>query len=122
MMNDEKKLRVRGSGFGVRGSDGCRMSLIHFLPSILYPRFFIIHQSPQYNPSGPKSMHIWYNLPMPLTCNIDSRGKLARLIYGIVLLLAGLLLAWLWAAGSGSTFRWIVACLCVTGGAIAVFE
>jgi hypothetical protein len=67
-------------------------------------------------------MHIWYNLPMPITCNIDSRGKLARLIYGIVLLLAGLLLAWLWAAGSGSTFRWIVACLCVTGGAIAVFE
>ena len=29
---------------------------------------------------------------MPLTCNIDARGKLARLIYGFILLIVGIVL------------------------------
>ena len=29
---------------------------------------------------------------MPLTCNIDARGKVARLIYGLVLLIIGVVL------------------------------
>ena len=40
-----------------------------------------------------------YTDPMPLTCNIDSRGKVARLIYGIVLIVAGVALAPFWARG-----------------------
>lgn len=67
-------------------------------------------------------MHWRYNVLMPLTCNIDSRGKAARLIYGIVLVVLGILLAWLWAAGSGSTFRWIVTVICLISGAVAIFE
>lgn len=63
-----------------------------------------------------------YNAPMPLTCNIDSRGKAARLIYGIILLLIGIGLAWLWAAGSGSAVRWIVAAVCLISGSFAIFE
>jgi hypothetical protein len=59
---------------------------------------------------------------MALTCNIDSRGKLARLLYGIVLLLIGLLLAALWAWGSGSIVRWLVSAGCIAGGAFAIFE
>jgi hypothetical protein len=75
-----------------------------------------------YNSRRPKTMHSGYNVFMPLTCNIDSRGKAARLIYGIVLVVLGLALAWIWAAGSGSTFRWIVTVLCMISGAVAIFE
>lgn len=59
---------------------------------------------------------------MPLTCNINSRGKVARLIYGLVFILLGILLAALWAHGSGSLLRWAVAVVCVLSGAFAVFE
>jgi hypothetical protein len=59
---------------------------------------------------------------MPLTCNIDSRGKAARLIYGILLLAIGIALAVFWAHASGSIVRWCVATSCVVGGSFAVFE
>jgi hypothetical protein len=59
---------------------------------------------------------------MPLTCNIDSRGKLARLIYGIVLLAIGLLLAWRWAWPAGSALRWTITVVCIASGAFAIFE
>jgi hypothetical protein len=63
-----------------------------------------------------------YNANMPLTCNIDAKGKAVRLVYGIVLILIGLALAYWWARGSGSYVRWSVTTLCVLGGAFAVFE
>jgi uncharacterized membrane protein HdeD (DUF308 family) len=59
---------------------------------------------------------------MPLTCNIDARGKLVRLIYGIVLIIAGAALLYFWAMESGSVLRWAVGLFCVLGGAFAVFE
>ena len=59
---------------------------------------------------------------MPLTCNIDSRGKLARLIYGILLIVLGLLLALFWAWPDGQAWKWIVTAACLLGGAFAVFE
>ena len=59
---------------------------------------------------------------MPLTCNIDAKGKLVRLIYGAVLLIAGILLIALWAAGSGSLIAWIVSIAVALGGAFAIFE
>ena len=59
---------------------------------------------------------------MPLTCNIDSRGKRARLIYGILMLLLGGALIVLWAAGSGSVLRWTLGVACVIAGAFGVFE
>jgi hypothetical protein len=59
---------------------------------------------------------------MRLTCNIDSKGRAARLVYGIVLLLIGAALIVFWARGSGSTLAWVVSAACVLGGAFAVFE
>ena len=63
-----------------------------------------------------------YNPPMPLQCNIDSRGKLARLIYGILMIALGILLIALWALPQGETWKWIVSISCVVGGAFGVFE
>ena len=59
---------------------------------------------------------------MPLTCNIDSRGKAARLIYGIILLLIGAALTGLWAMHSGSIVRWVVSIACLISGAFSIFE
>ena len=59
---------------------------------------------------------------MPLTCNIDAKGKTVRLVYGIVLMLigVGLLIGWAW--GSRSWLAWGVTGFCVVGGAFAIFE
>ena len=59
---------------------------------------------------------------MPLTCNIDARGKFVRLIYGIILLVIGLILLFAWALGSGSTLAWIVTVVCLLSAALAIFE
>ena len=59
---------------------------------------------------------------MALTCNIDSKGKAVRLIYGVILLLIGVGLMIWWAWGTGSALRWAVAGACVAMGAFAVFE
>lgn len=59
---------------------------------------------------------------MGLTCNIDSRGKVARLIYGILMILVGLGLTAFWAYGSGSAVRWAVAAGCVLAGAFGLWE
>jgi hypothetical protein len=59
---------------------------------------------------------------MRLTCNINSRGKLARLIYGIVLVATGLLLIALWARPTGGILAWIVSVVCALSGAFAIFE
>jgi hypothetical protein len=59
---------------------------------------------------------------MKLTCNIDSKGKAARLIYGIVLVVIGVILMVAWARGSGSGGRWGVSAAVVAAGAFAIFE
>ena len=59
---------------------------------------------------------------MPLQCNIDSRGKTARLIYGVVLLAAGVVMLLLWALPRGSVLSWVLTVLAILGGAFAVFE
>ena len=59
---------------------------------------------------------------MALTCNIDAKGKAVRLIYGLVLIIAGLALAYWWARGSDSVVRWSVVIFCILGGAFALFE
>jgi hypothetical protein len=59
---------------------------------------------------------------MPLTCNIDAKGKFVRLIYGVILVAVGAILIYFWALHSGSVVRWAVSLLCLLGGAFAIFE
>jgi hypothetical protein len=59
---------------------------------------------------------------MPFQCNIDSRGRAARLIYGLVLLAAGVAMLLLWAIPAGGILAWVLTVLAVLGGAFAVFE
>lgn len=57
-----------------------------------------------------------------MTCNIDSRGRVARLIYGLILLATGILLAIFLAYPTGGWLEWLVAALLAAAGAFAVFE
>ncbi|MDB5296719.1 MAG: hypothetical protein JWO31_2702 [Phycisphaerales bacterium] len=59
---------------------------------------------------------------MPLTCNIDAKGKAARLIWGLLLLVGAVLLAVFWAAGRGAALPWVVVAVVAASGAFAVFE
>jgi hypothetical protein len=59
---------------------------------------------------------------MPLQCNIDARGKLARLIWGLLLILVGVVLLFLWALRAGSVVSWVVTVACLAGGLFAIFE
>jgi hypothetical protein len=59
---------------------------------------------------------------MPLQCNIDSRGRAARLIYGVIVLLAGVAAAVFWARPSESAWAWVVAVSLVAAGAFGIFE
>lgn len=59
---------------------------------------------------------------MPLRCNIDSRGRVARLVYGLILVAAGVAMVLLWALPGGSVIAWVVTVAAIAGGAFAVFE
>ena len=59
---------------------------------------------------------------MGLSCNIDRRGRLARLIYGIIVALLGVVLVVLWARDSESVVRWAVSVAVILAGLFAVFE
>jgi hypothetical protein len=59
---------------------------------------------------------------MALQCNIDSRGKLARLIWGLALAGLGAVLIWLWAMPTHSVPSWIVSIACMMAGFFAIFE
>lgn len=59
---------------------------------------------------------------MPLRCNINSRGKLARLIYGIILVAIGIALIVFWALAGGGIIAWIISVACLLSGAFAIFE
>lgn len=59
---------------------------------------------------------------MPLQCNINSKGRAARLIYGVAVMLAGIATAVFWALPAGTLLAWIVAGSLVVAGAFAIFE
>ena len=59
---------------------------------------------------------------MALTCNIDARGKAARLIYGVLMAGIGGLMLWLWAWQSGSFISWFCSICVMLTGLFAVFE
>lgn len=59
---------------------------------------------------------------MPLQCNIDAKGKVVRLIYGLLLILVAIGLAVFWAIPSGGAVAWIVVIAIFLGGAFAIFE
>jgi len=59
---------------------------------------------------------------MPMQCNIDAKGKLLRLIYGIVLLLIGLILLFAWAIHVGGAIAWLITIGLILSGIFAIFE
>jgi hypothetical protein len=59
---------------------------------------------------------------MPMQCNINGKGKAVRLVYGMLLVLAGVLLVFLWALPEGRTWPWVVAGCTIGSGAFAIFE
>ncbi len=59
---------------------------------------------------------------MPLTCNLDSRGKMLRLILGLIFLLDGITLLFLWGWRTGSNVGWITSIAMILGGAFMIFE
>ena len=63
-----------------------------------------------------------YTPIMPLTCNIDAKGKRVRLFMGIFQLLAAGLLAIFWAWPAGTWQKWLVVGLLAGFGGLAVFE
>jgi uncharacterized membrane protein HdeD (DUF308 family) len=56
-----------------------------------------------------------------MQCNIDQRGRRVRLIYGILNVVLGLVLA-LAAARGHSPWLWLFAAVLLAGGAFAIFE
>jgi hypothetical protein len=59
---------------------------------------------------------------MPLPCNIDSRGKVVRLVYGVVLMVVAIALLLAWALPTGSVRAWVATTVCALGGAFALWE
>ena len=60
---------------------------------------------------------------MALECNIDAKGKVARLTGGIAAVAAGALLLGVVASGTISgSFWWITSVGAVAGGAFSIFE
>jgi hypothetical protein len=57
-----------------------------------------------------------------MTCNIDARGKVVRLIYGVVLLIVAMLLIVFWAMPNGGIPRWFFSVVCALMGAFSIFE
>lgn len=59
---------------------------------------------------------------MALQCNIDAQGKRIRLIGGILMSIAAILLIALWAWGSGSMLAWAISLFVLVAGAFMIFE
>ena len=59
---------------------------------------------------------------MALQCNIDAKGKLIRLIYGVAFVLFGVVLIFTWALRGGGAVAWLVSLVAILGGAFAIFE
>jgi len=59
---------------------------------------------------------------MSLTCNIDARGKAARLIFGIVSLVIGIAMLLGWALPFGGALPWTITAAVLVCAAVAIFE
>jgi hypothetical protein len=59
---------------------------------------------------------------MSLQCNIDSRGKRARLLSGIILMIVAVIVAGAWAWPRSSAMGWGVAAILALAGAFSIFE
>ena len=59
---------------------------------------------------------------MPIQCNIDAKGRLIRLVYGVALVLLGVGLVFAWALRAGGALAWVVSVVAILGGALAIFE
>jgi hypothetical protein len=59
---------------------------------------------------------------MALQCNIGRRGRVGRLIPGLMLLVGGVAMLLGWALPAQSVLGWLVTVLVLAGGAFAVFE
>jgi hypothetical protein len=61
---------------------------------------------------------------MPLTCNIDARGKMFRLIVGTVFAIDGVVMLLVWALREASRARWmfVASIVLVAVGSFMIFE
>jgi hypothetical protein len=59
---------------------------------------------------------------MPPTCNIDAKGKLVRLIYGMLMLIAAALVIALWALPAGGWVSWTVSGVLLASGVFGIYE
>jgi hypothetical protein len=59
---------------------------------------------------------------MPLQCNIDAKGKAARLIWGTLILVCGVILLVLWPLRHGGVIAWSVSIAVILAGGFAIFE
>jgi hypothetical protein len=90
-------------------------------PRFLPPRYMTKHTS-QFSAGNPFSSDTCLQSFMPLNCNINARGKRARLIYGVILLIVGIVLLFAWAIPAGSVWAWIITIACMLSGGFAIFE
>jgi hypothetical protein len=59
---------------------------------------------------------------MSLACNIDARGKAARLRIGIVGLAIGMVLLFAWAVPTDAPMPWVITLAVLVAAAFSVFE
>ena len=59
---------------------------------------------------------------MSLTCNIDARGKAARLRIGIGGLVIGVVLLFAWALPADAPLPWVVTLGVLVGAGFSIFE
>jgi len=59
---------------------------------------------------------------MPMSCNIDARGKAIRLTYGCIFLLTGIALLFFWAIAAQTIWAWLISIGLIVAGAFAIFE
>ncbi|HMB95976.1 MAG TPA: hypothetical protein VKK61_08060 [Tepidisphaeraceae bacterium] len=57
----------------------------------------------------------------PMQCNIDAKGKSVRLIYGLALFAAGMVLLFTWAIGGG-VIAWLITIGLILSGGFMIFE
>ena len=59
---------------------------------------------------------------MKLQCNIDSKGKAVRLIWGLCTLVGGVAALFFWALHGGGWAAWVVAVVLIGSGLFGIFE
>jgi hypothetical protein len=57
-----------------------------------------------------------------MRCNIDAKGRLVRLIYGCIFIIAGIALAVFWAIPAQTIVARALSFGLIVGGAFAIFE